>query len=365
MSITCVQCGGPAFAFAPADASTDGGLHAEAAADGGAHTDALVSCATEAGPTTGTSELIAGQTAPGAIGATDTDLYWATAETSSGGPGSIMTASRATLCPMVLAANQPNVHDLIIGGDQQHLYWSVSASGANPPSAMQCLAMGYAVGGSAPASCLATSDTYATQRLSGTAGFFVFLGQLNGQQNATFGFIVSNGGAVTGAAGQGPSSAIAASSVHSTILLDNRHGPHIDTYPYPALQPPGSLCGTEACGGKDIVDILVDDGAGEAYWAALDGSVLRQALGPTAAPGATTLATLPGTPQRMARGVGYLYVTLADGQGGGSVYGVPLVVNGTSQQIAQTAAPPFGIAVDGASIFWTTADGGIWTHPTL
>ncbi len=378
-AVPASHCGLTTFTIAdgrPADGGTDvrtdGGAHVDGKTDAHAdvHTDAHADVHTDAPadtrpdvsetPVTFTSvtTLAKNQSSPKGIAVDAYRVYWANQDDlADDGLGSIMGALKnGKGTPYPLARGQAVPLDVAVGPvGIGGIYWSVNATTALPPGMHQCL-LKVLPAGATDFGCVATSSN-ATTRMVVTSDNSVLL-TMDSTGASYVGYApltAADGGlgsAYVNRLAQGSSVAIAASA--GEMYVGN--GGHIDTYAIPSLKVGGNVCTT--CGNGNIMDIVFDDDQGVALWVTLGGSVMSAPFTPSLTSPAVLLATVDGTPQRIARDESYVYVTVDSTMTTGSVVAVARA-GGAVTTLAAMQDAPFGIAVDTLNVYWTAADGTV------
>jgi hypothetical protein len=366
--VVLAACGSTTFTLAPGDGGpSEGGTAADAPRSHDAPTDRVSTSdgAKDAsrdgsgdGATkmlTGTSTLVRNQTALKGIAVDATHLFWVSAENATGtlGTGSVWRARTDGTGASTLVGAQMAPLDIAV--DATTLYWSVNASVAPSSGTEQCLVMSVAkvMDG---ALCL-SKGIFATLRLALDEANVIVLAQAPGGGNPNVGYTpkLDLTGTYSSVETQGPSDAVGASE--NTIFVGDLYGPHVDACdiaPTPAFGQ--ALCGGGGCGTGAIVDIVVDETAGNVFWVTSKGELISESYVTSGMP--VVLGTVPGTPQRLARDPSYLFVTTVTSAGEGAVYAQP-VAGGAPVVLSQGERSPFGVATDGINVYWTCGDGTI------
>jgi hypothetical protein len=375
LAVWVAACGGPTFSAAtPADGGPDVVL-ADALTDtrSDARSDATDSTAAMPDAPADAPEMRLASVTVVAMGAgaagkgiaLDGDrVYWADQDAATG-TGTIRSVIKDGTGPLTIATKQQTPLDVLVDGTA--LYWSVSPPGAS--AATNCLAMVVSKATLDLPVCL-TKANYTTIRMAAASSYIALLtyqGVQSPAVNPFLGFVptgVLSPSYSSPFQAMGPSNAIAATD--EDIFSANRG--HVDEYTVGMpIAPAPQFCQSNcAGGGSTIVDMVIDATGENVLWVTSDppngGTVYSQlippqGMGPPATTG-TTVGTVTGTPQRMARDASYVYVTTMTGTVNGTVLAVPLG-GGATRTLAGMETGPFGVAVDEVNVYWTVADGSV------
>ena len=106
----------------------------------------------------------------------------------------------------------------------------------------------------------------------------------------------------------------------------------------------------------DAIDIMMDVTGQTVLWITGEGNFFGVATSGAQSKG-TLLATTGTTLNRMARDASFVYATGTNG----SIYAASLSssTGGAARVLASGEKSPFGIAADGARVYWTTSNGQV------